>query len=159
MNVKFRKLGWLEWRWLGVFIASNHFLDVGCRWHTGQSYGAPDMVLFTVRCLTRQQTIRVWSGCPLKSFVLLLHREVRYHNRHVRCVLTSQLWLVTSALCTFYYSSQSIVGASDRCSIGSPDNPVNYSGAPPWETREWPVREVLGLGTEHCPVRHWQYQC
>jgi hypothetical protein len=28
-NMKFRKLGWLEWRWLGVFIASNHFLAVG----------------------------------------------------------------------------------------------------------------------------------
>jgi hypothetical protein len=29
LNVKVGKLGWLEWRWLGVFIASNHFLDVG----------------------------------------------------------------------------------------------------------------------------------
>jgi hypothetical protein len=29
LNVEFRKLGWLEWRWLGVFIASNHFLVVG----------------------------------------------------------------------------------------------------------------------------------
>jgi hypothetical protein len=29
LNVEFRKLGWIEWRWLGVFIASNHFLAVG----------------------------------------------------------------------------------------------------------------------------------
>jgi hypothetical protein len=29
LNVNFRKLVWLEWRWLGVFIASNHFLAVG----------------------------------------------------------------------------------------------------------------------------------
>jgi hypothetical protein len=29
LNVKVRRLGWLEWRWLGVFIASNHFLAVG----------------------------------------------------------------------------------------------------------------------------------
>jgi hypothetical protein len=29
MNVEFRKLGWLEWWWLVVFIASNHFLAVG----------------------------------------------------------------------------------------------------------------------------------
>jgi hypothetical protein len=28
LNVNFRKLGLLEWRWLGVFIASNHFLAV-----------------------------------------------------------------------------------------------------------------------------------
>jgi hypothetical protein len=26
MNVKFRKLGWLEWRWLGVFIAPTTIL-------------------------------------------------------------------------------------------------------------------------------------
>jgi hypothetical protein len=29
LNEDLRKLGWLEWRWLGVFIASNHFLVVG----------------------------------------------------------------------------------------------------------------------------------
>jgi hypothetical protein len=28
----------------------------------------------------------------------------------------------------------------------TPDNPVNYSGASPWKTREWPIRVVLGLG-------------
>jgi hypothetical protein len=28
LNVKFRKLGYFEWRWLGVFIAYNHFLAV-----------------------------------------------------------------------------------------------------------------------------------
>jgi hypothetical protein len=31
---------------VGVFIASNHFLVGGCRWHIGQSDGAPDKVLF-----------------------------------------------------------------------------------------------------------------
>jgi hypothetical protein len=29
LNVKFKKLGLLEWRWLAVFIASNHFLVIG----------------------------------------------------------------------------------------------------------------------------------
>jgi hypothetical protein len=29
LNVEFKKLGSLEWSWLGVFIASNHFLAVG----------------------------------------------------------------------------------------------------------------------------------
>jgi hypothetical protein len=28
LNVKFRKLGWLEWRWLGVFIAPTTILVV-----------------------------------------------------------------------------------------------------------------------------------
>jgi hypothetical protein len=29
LNGKFRILGCFEWRWLGVFIALNHFLAVG----------------------------------------------------------------------------------------------------------------------------------
>jgi hypothetical protein len=28
MNVKFKKLGWIEWRWLGVFIAPTTILVV-----------------------------------------------------------------------------------------------------------------------------------
>ena len=28
LNVEFRKLGWLEWRWLGVFIAPTTILVV-----------------------------------------------------------------------------------------------------------------------------------
>jgi hypothetical protein len=35
LNVKFRKLGWLEWRWLGVFIAPTSILAVA-------GDGAPD---------------------------------------------------------------------------------------------------------------------
>ena len=35
LNVKFRKLGWLEWRWLGVFIAPTTILAVAVD-------GAPD---------------------------------------------------------------------------------------------------------------------
>jgi hypothetical protein len=29
LNEDLRKLGCFEWRWLGVFIASNHFLAIG----------------------------------------------------------------------------------------------------------------------------------
>jgi hypothetical protein len=29
LNENLRKLGYFEWRWMGVFIASNHFLAVG----------------------------------------------------------------------------------------------------------------------------------
>jgi hypothetical protein len=29
LNEDLRKLGCFEWRWLGVFISSNHFLAVG----------------------------------------------------------------------------------------------------------------------------------
>jgi hypothetical protein len=75
----------------------------------------------------------------------------------VQCVLTSQFWLLTSALFTVHRSRP--LGAVDRFSIGSSDSPVNYSGATPRKTRERPVRGVLGLGTGQCLVRHWQHQC
>jgi hypothetical protein len=75
----------------GVFIAPTTVPVVAVDRHTRQSGGAPDMVLFTDRCRPRQQTVGVWSGRPLKSFVLLLYRTVRWHIGHVRCVLTSLL--------------------------------------------------------------------
>jgi hypothetical protein len=46
----------------GVFIVPTTILAVGVDGHTGQSGGAPDMTLFTVRCLPCQQTVGVWSG-------------------------------------------------------------------------------------------------
>jgi hypothetical protein len=66
---------------------------------------------------------------------------------------------LTSDFCIvcFYYSRSRPLRAGDRCSVGSPDRPVNYSGVSPRETWEWPVWEVLGLGTRQCPVRHWQH--
>jgi hypothetical protein len=71
---------------------------------------------------------------------------------------------LTSALYAFTVHRSRPLRAIDRCSVGSPDYPVNYSGASPGKTREWPVRGVLGLGTgqcpghtEQCPVCHWQH--
>jgi hypothetical protein len=55
------KLGWLEWWWLGVFIAPTTILAIAVDGHTGQSGGALDTLLFTVQCVPRQPTIRVWS--------------------------------------------------------------------------------------------------
>jgi hypothetical protein len=48
------------WR---VFIAPTTILAVAVD-------DAPDMALFTVRCVPRQHAVGVWSGCPLKFFVL-----------------------------------------------------------------------------------------
>jgi hypothetical protein len=76
MNVEFRKLGLLEWRWLGVFIAPTTILAVvgdGARWCTRQSCGAPDRALFTVRCVPHQHAVGVWNGltvgtlCPVAA--------------------------------------------------------------------------------------------
>jgi hypothetical protein len=77
-----------------MVLHPNHYSSRCCRWRTGQSGGAPDRAVFTVRCVPRQHTVEVWSGWPLKYSVLMLHRTVR-------CVLTSLLWLLTCALFTF----------------------------------------------------------
>jgi hypothetical protein len=53
--------------------------------------GTPDTILFIVRCVPRQPTIGVWSGWPLKSFVLLRHRTDR-------CILTLQFWVLLCPL-------------------------------------------------------------
>jgi hypothetical protein len=62
LNVELRKLGFLEWCWLGGIYSPTTILVVAVDGHTGQSGGAPNMTLFTVRCLPRQQTVGVWSG-------------------------------------------------------------------------------------------------
>jgi hypothetical protein len=49
---------------------------------------------------------------------------------------------------------QSTVTRGDRCSIGSPDSLVNYSGACLWKPREWPVGVVLGLGHQTVSRAH-----
>jgi hypothetical protein len=94
LNRNFRKLGWIEWRWLGVFIALNHFLVVGLvcwrwahrtvRWRTGQS-------LFTVRCVPRQHAR--WS--------LELLDRWRWCTRQSRATpdMSSDLWLICSNFC------------------------------------------------------------
>jgi hypothetical protein len=62
LNVEFRKLGWLEWWWLGVFIAPTTIPAIVVDGHTGQSGGALDTALFAVRCVPRQLTVGVWIG-------------------------------------------------------------------------------------------------
>jgi hypothetical protein len=79
---------------VGGIYSHNHYSSRCCPWAHQTVCGASDRVLFTVRCLPRQHTVGVCSDWPLKSFVFLLHRTVR-------CVLTSQLWLLTSTLCSF----------------------------------------------------------
>jgi hypothetical protein len=163
LNEKCRRLGWLEYGWLGVFIAQPLFqplLSMGTRdspvvhqtWYCSLSgachvsrplgFGAVDRWSLLSSCYTRQS-----GGTPDSP-----------------CVLTSQLWLLTFALCTFLLFTEvnrwhrwpllRWLTGHVRC---IPNSPVNYSGASPTETREWPDRGVLGLGIGRCPVRHWQH--
>jgi hypothetical protein len=121
---------------LGVFIASNQFLAVGCfcwrwahrtvRWCTGQ---AP----FTVRFVPRQharwglERLDRWDPCPVDT-----------PDSPVCSDFCHTLFITV-------HFRQTTVGAGYRCSVGSPDSLVNYSGARPRETREWLIRAELGL--------------
>jgi hypothetical protein len=137
MNVEFRKLGCHLRRWLGVFIASNHFLVVGCfcwrwahqtvRWCTGQ-------VLFTVRCVPRQhdrwglERFDRWNGCT---------GYVWWYTGHVQCVwlaaLTSDFHCSLFAVDRWRQVTVALL-AHRTCSVHT--GPVNYSGARPEKTRE-----------------------
>jgi hypothetical protein len=145
-------------RWLGVFIAPNHFLAIGevCwRW-------APDSPV-------AHQTVTV--HCPVRatSARLLGYGEVDHWRRLSFCC-TGQFGatpdsLVTSDFCAALFStvplrSRPLVRREPllcwliRQSGGTPNSPVNYSGACPEETREWLVRWLLAWCTGQCLVRH-----
>jgi hypothetical protein len=103
MNEKLRMLGWLWMRWLGVFIAPNHFLAVAGDGRTGQSGGAPDnhYSLSGVRHVTA--SVRVRSSWPLETLVVLLTGQ------------SDDLWLLCSDFCrgTVHHclSEETTVGA------------------------------------------------
>jgi hypothetical protein len=131
LNEKCKRLGCLEWRWLGVFIASNHFLAVGwlccqrahrtVRWCTGHGI---------VHCPVSATSANRWDLELLTIEVLCPHvaPDSSLAHRTIRCVLTLQFWLLTYALFTVPPSAQSTIGEVDRCSIGTLNSPVNFSG-------------------------------
>jgi hypothetical protein len=145
----------LEWRWLGVFIALNHQNN---RWGWLLSMGAPDSPVRqphhpTVRVLT-QSTIGALtsSGTGQSGAAPDMH-----------CSLSSapQTSALTSAV---NYSAvrgtvQSTIAPKSRCSGGTPDSPVNYSGV----AMEKPEGEEFGVVrswcTGHCPTVHRTVRC
>jgi hypothetical protein len=124
---------------VAVFIASNHFLAVGwfcwrwahrtVRWCIGQP-------LFIVRCVPRQharwglERLDRWNPCP----VVAPDSPVP----HQTCPVRSDFFALNSAThCSqlFTFGRRPLV-TGYRCSVGSPDSLVNYSGARPEETQE-----------------------
>jgi hypothetical protein len=155
MNMEFNKLGCHWRRWLGGIYSLQ---PLSSRWLSLLVMGTPDSPVphraGTVHCPVRATSacaVGVWSRRPLE---------------HLSCSCTGQsdatpdmsgvLWLLCSELChtlfTTVYFWQTTVGARlpllrwitrhIRCTL---DSLVNYSRAHPEETREWPVRLVLGL--------------
>jgi hypothetical protein len=127
-------------RWLGVFIAPNHFLAVGwlccrwahqtVRWHTGQSlytvrFGAVDRWIHLSFCCTGQ------SGATLDSpvtsdFYAALFATVHFYSRPLARREPLLRWLTGQS------------GAT-------PDSPVNYNRARLLNSREWHVHLLAGL--------------
>jgi hypothetical protein len=124
--------------WGGGIYSPNHYSSCCCRWHTGHG---------TVHCPVRATSADCWGleRLTVEVLCLLAAMDSPVAHRTVRCVLTLQFWLLTSALTLFTVHRSRPLGAVDCCSIGSPDSPVNYSGATPKKIRERPVRGCLGL--------------
>jgi hypothetical protein len=158
MNENFRMLGWLWMRWLGVFIAPNHFLAVGwlcCRWAHRTVRWCTGQSLFTVRCAPRQRAhwglelLIVGTLCPFATL------DSPVPHRTVRWPLTSMLWLLCGTV-EHYSLLQSTIGAqgviaslAHRTVQCTPDSPVNYSGERPENSREWLFVDTVRCATWH----------
>jgi hypothetical protein len=113
----------------GVFIALNHQVAVeegssGWAHRTG-----------TIGCPVRRhvtQTLGSGARSTVGGFVLMRHLTVRCNTGQVlftvRCASDSEA-LTLRALFICHPLLQSTVVASSRCSTGTPDSSVNYSGA------------------------------
>jgi hypothetical protein len=146
LNVISKKLGCQRLWWLGVFIVPNHLIAVGqgCWRHCSLSDAPP-----------HHPTVRVRSWVDHWSFVFLRYRTVRCHTGQSGAPLTS-----CSDFCfdTVYFA-ESTVGVDSRCSAGSPDSPVNYSGARLCFPESGWLTSLRSWCTEHCPVAHRTVQC
>jgi hypothetical protein len=134
LNEMSEELGCLEWWWLGVFIAPTTKPTVGevvCRWAHR-----------TVRCATghcpvrqpRHPTIRVLTVSTVGALTTWgTGQSDAAPDRH--CSLSgapSGAALTLRELSTHCSLLQATVGVDccvlSRCSAGTPDSPVNYSG-------------------------------
>jgi hypothetical protein len=109
--------------WLGVFIAPTTKRTVGG--------GCCRMAHWTVRCtshVTRPLGFDRWSFC------LLGHRIVRWCTEQLLFTVRCAFWLC-SDFCVHCSALTALcrrpLARSSRYSAGTPDSPVNYSGAAP----------------------------
>jgi hypothetical protein len=132
----------------GVFIAPPTKMAVGeavCRWAHR-----------TVRCASH---VTQPLGFDRWSSVSLGHRTVTVHYLvHLLApALTLRTLFVHCSAFTGFRWSRPL--RCSRCSAGTPDSPVNYSGVAFPETRRWRVRVDPPWCTGHCPVAHRTVRC
>jgi hypothetical protein len=169
LNVISEKLGCQKMWWLGVFIAPNHLVVVGqgCwRWAHQTVRCATEQHCSLSGALPRHPTVRIRSWVDHWSFVFLRHRQSSatpdspvpsdfaalssaWHCSLSLFTLQSTVARIESLLCW-------LIGQSG----GTPNSPVNYSGAP-WNSREWLVdiytvlvHQTMSGGTPDSLVRH-----
>jgi hypothetical protein len=124
-------LGCLDEGWLGGIYSHQPpiwpLVKASVAWRTGQSGAPPD----TARCashVTRPLGFDRWSSDEWG------HRTVRWCTRQVLFTVWCAFWRC-SALCASRRAFNALcrrpLARSSRCSAGTPDSPVNYSGAAP----------------------------
>jgi hypothetical protein len=140
------KLGCLEWWWLGVFIAPTTKTAVGEGYYRCPTVRV--MTVSTVGALTAwasgQSGVAPDSHCSLSgapSSAALTLRELSAH-----CSL-------------FRRPFESTVALGSRCSAGTPDSPVNYSGARPQKPKGEEFEVDPPWCTGHYPVAHRTLRC
>ena len=111
-NVEFRKLGWLEWRWLEGIYSPNHYSSRCWRWRTGQD---------TVQCPVRATSAARWGLERLTVEALCPVAAPDSPVAHRTCPVRSDFAALTSDSSTvcFYCSRSRLLSAGDHCSIGS----------------------------------------
>jgi hypothetical protein len=114
---------------LGIFIASNHFLAIGCHWHTGHG---------TVQCPVCATLAARWGLERLTVEVFCLLAAPDSLVAHQTCPVRSDFAAITSNFCNvrFYCSHNRPLSAGDRCSVGSPDMSGVHQVVP-WIIAEW----------------------
>jgi hypothetical protein len=130
--------------------------------HTGQSGAPPDRSCSLSGALPRHPTVRVRSEVDRWSFVSLRHRTVRCDTGQVlftvRCASGSAP-LTLRALFLCQRLLQSTVARVSLCSGGTPDSPVNYSGARLLKPESVWFNPVRAWCTRHCLVAHQTVRC
>jgi hypothetical protein len=127
--------------------------------------GAPDSPVrhrtCTVGCLVRRHVTQL-LGFGAKSTVGALSPcgtgQSGATPDSVRCASDSAA-LTLYALLLYQWLLQSTVGASSRCSAGTPDSPVNYSGARLSFPESGSFIFVRTWCTGRCPVAHQTVRC
>jgi hypothetical protein len=126
---------------VGGIYSPNHQSD---RWWRLLSYGAPDSPV-------RHRTL---SGAPATSpgrWVLtvgaLTSGATGQSLFTVRCARSEHCSL-------FLYRCRRPLALRAVALLGTPDSPVNYSGAASPNSRRWQVRSGTPWCTGHCPVVH-----